>query len=232
MILSLAKSQTQHQHSAHSGDLPQTMRRTIDPKRAIPPENSFGRPFPKRVVRNKLKRHWAAVLHQLLPPLPQGEWDRLKDLANGRPTGPADFKLPPRRPLARLISGMGLENRGNMEVWDWTQYVTRPVRAIERKNSRQMKSLTGALDQDPRGQGRATGVRVLGNRTLRRGVYGRVFEASPTMKEVPESKKWKVEWGTNEIKLSRPATSELDFFKGVDSRGKCTANPTTADKVD
>ena len=230
-IQPLAKSQVQHQNSTQSGDWPQAMRRSLDPNSTIPTENSFGRPFPKRVMRNKLKRHWASILRQILPPLPQGEWDRLKDLASGRATGPEDFKLPPRRPLARSISGEGSENEGDEGGWDLTEYATKPVRAIERKSSRRMKSLTGALDQDPRGQGRPIGVRTLGNRTLRRGVYGRVFECSPKMTEAPNSKNWKVEWGSSEIRLSKPAAGELDFFKGVDQRGKPLGKHTSAGKL-
>ena len=95
-----------------------------------------------------------------------------------------------------------------------------------------MKSLTGALDQDPRGQGRPIGVRTLGSRVLRRGVYSRIFECSASMTEVPESGKWKVQWGSSEIRLSKPAAAELRFFEGVDKEGKPTANQTPAQKSD
>ena len=233
-LQAVAKSQVVQQDRG-KGNWPQTMRRSLDPKRTLPTENSFGRPFPKRVARNKLKRHYASILHQLLPPLPQGEWDRLKDLANGRATGPEDFKMASRRTLAQPVLPEANEEEAGAkdEDWDWTQYATRPARKIERKSSREMKSLTGALDQDPRGQGRPIGVRTLGSRVLRRGIYSRIFECSASMTEVPESGKWKVQWGSSDIRLSKPAAAELRFFEGVDKNGKpTTTNQKPAQKSD
>ncbi|RYP76655.1 hypothetical protein DL770_007194 [Monosporascus sp. CRB-9-2] len=217
----VAASQVEHQ----GGDWPQAMRRSYDPKRALPTENAFGRPFPKKVARNKLKRHYASVLKQLLPPLPQGEWDRLRDLANGAEGTENEMTTPPRRVVARptLKEPRDKDPEDWDWDWDWVQYVTKPVRAVERKNSRKMKSLTGEPDQDPRGQGRPIGVRLMRSRKIRRGIYGRVFELANTMTQNPRSGKWTVTWGSSERKLSKPTATDLGIFQGVDDSGKLVA---------
>ncbi|KAK7748228.1 hypothetical protein SLS62_008779 [Diatrype stigma] len=223
-LLAMAHSQIANQ----GGNWPHTMRRLIDPRRAIPKENSFGRPLTKKLVRNKLKRHYSSILRQLMPPLPQGEWDRLKDLANGRASGPYDMKMPPRRPVAQPVfltkndSYKLFKYSGQPEEESWVKYALKPVRQIERGNSRTMKSLTGELDRDPRGQGRPIGARrTLGARKLRRGIYGHLFEMCSTMTQNPRTGKWNVTWGSRELEVSRPTTpAALGFFQGVGKDGK------------
>lgn len=56
--------------------------RKLAPK--IPPTNSWGRPMPKRRVRNMEKRWFAKLLDRVLPPLPLQEWQYLRDLAHGK----------------------------------------------------------------------------------------------------------------------------------------------------
>ena len=50
----------------------------------IPATNSWGRPMPKRRVRNIGKRWFAKLLDRVLPPLPLQEWQHLRDLAHGK----------------------------------------------------------------------------------------------------------------------------------------------------
>ncbi|KAI1078010.1 hypothetical protein F5B20DRAFT_250264 [Whalleya microplaca] len=210
-IKAIAASQVQQQSNAW----PQQMRRMFDPIRAIPNENSFGRPLTNRLSRNKLKSHWASVLHQLLPPLPRGEWDQLGALVHGQ-AEPMHYQMPKRRPVAQSAS----VTTEDAEQWDWTKYVTAPVRSIERGSSRRMKSLTGQQDEDPRGQGRPIGVRVLGPRRFRRALYGRVWETSPVVQQKPQTGKWGITWGKSDPKVSNPARKDFMFFQGIDQNGK------------
>ncbi|KAI0880583.1 uncharacterized protein GGS22DRAFT_83307 [Annulohypoxylon maeteangense] len=196
-------------------DLPYHMRRTIDPRKAIPTENSFGRPLSKKLARNKLKKHWAQILRQLLPPLPKGEWDQLGTLARGE-ADPQYYKLPKRRPVAQLIAQ---DDPQSDHLPFWADLVTKPMRMIERPNSRKMKSLSGGEDEDPRGHGRKIGVRVLNQRKLRRGIYLPVWEASPIVDKNPRSGKWLVTWGNHQTKVSRPRKKDLQFFQGVNEVG-------------
>ena len=57
-------------------------RPTLGP--SIPEKNAWGRPMPIKRVRN-LKRSWyGQTLDRVMPPLPEGEWIRLRDLASGK----------------------------------------------------------------------------------------------------------------------------------------------------
>ncbi|KAI5919169.1 hypothetical protein F4810DRAFT_518458 [Camillea tinctor] len=218
---------------------PHDMRSNLDPAKVIPAENAFGRPLTPKLRRNKLKKFWTSVIHQLLPPLPREEWDALGVLARGE-AAKEEYYLRPRRPVARslLIDAEDLEDHGDAKdpahskeleglkeseepvtPKEWTAYVTRPARVVERGSSRKMKSLTGEEDQDPRGHGRPIGTRDLNyrNRKLQR-LYARVWEACPIM-EQRDNGKWSVVWGNSEIKVSRPKPTELIFFKGVKLNG-------------
>ncbi|KAI2468507.1 hypothetical protein F4781DRAFT_267283 [Annulohypoxylon bovei var. microspora] len=212
-IKSIAISQAEQSEK----NFPYHMRRTIDPKGAIPAENSFGRPLSKKLVQNKLKKHWAQVLRQLLPPIPRGEWDQLGSLARGE-ADPRHYKLPTRRPVARSVAQSD-PPISESRIPSWADLVNKPIRVTERPNSRRMKSLSGGEDEDPRGHGNKIGVRVPNPRKLRRGLYLPVWEASPIVEKNPRSGRWNVTWGNPKSKISRPRGKDLQFFRGVDEYG-------------
>ncbi|KAI1206032.1 uncharacterized protein F4807DRAFT_243142 [Annulohypoxylon truncatum] len=212
-VKAIAQSQVERSEK----DLPHQMRRIIDPKKSIPTENSFGRPLAKKLARNKLKKHWAQVLRQLLPPLPRGEWDRLGSLSRGK-ADPQHYKLPTRRPVAQLMAQEDSPDPDDKLPF-WANLVTRPMRMIQRPNSRKMKSLSGGEDEDPRGHGRKIGVRVMNHRKMRRGIYLKVWEASPIVDKNPRTGRWNVTWGNHQPKVSRPRNKDLQFFQGVNESG-------------
>ncbi|KAI8959922.1 hypothetical protein F5Y11DRAFT_286380 [Daldinia sp. FL1419] len=208
-IMAIAASQHQHQGK----NLPFNMRRNVDPERTIPKENCFGRPLTAKLARNKRKKHWVSILRQLLPPLPRGEWDQLGAIARGE----ADAKyytMPPRRRVAQSLS---TSHDASKPIW--TDFVTKPIRSLERGSSRRMKSLSGREDEDPRGHGRPIGVRVLGRRRLRRSLYVGVWQASPIVEKNPRSKKWSITWGHSEQPISKPRKKDLQFFQGINQAG-------------
>lgn len=216
MVSALAHAQ----HETQTGNWPGQMRRTLNPARSIPKEDCWGLPLTlkPKLFTNKLKRFWVPILSKLMPPLPQGEWDALRALTLGEADGRM-WKIPSRRPVA---VGTGGDNKAvaisnENTLWDWERYATRSVAALERPNARKRKILSGGVDEDPRGQGRPTGVRTFAPRVLRR-MYGSVWEASPIMTKQPKGK-WQVTWGNSEVKVSGPSTSDLHFFHGVDKKG-------------
>lgn len=211
-IMAIAVSQSEQQ----AKDWPYQMRRLIDPKKVLPTENCFGRPLSQKLIRNKLKKHWAGVLRQLAVPLPREEWNHLGTLARGEADA-QHYTLPPRRPVAQSSSANSADNG---DSWSWTDFVTKPVRSLERGNSRKMKSLTGEEDEDPRGHGRAIGVRVLGGRRLRRSIYARVWGATPTIEQNPRSGKWVVAWGQEKKAIPLPRKKDMQFFQGLDAKGR------------
>ncbi|KAJ8067683.1 hypothetical protein OCU04_003289 [Sclerotinia nivalis] len=50
----------------------------------IPLTNAWGRKLPVKRKANMLRTWWANLLERVLPPLPEHEWNRLRDLAEGR----------------------------------------------------------------------------------------------------------------------------------------------------
>ncbi|KAI0908312.1 hypothetical protein F4823DRAFT_500895 [Ustulina deusta] len=216
MIRALAQSQVAQQ----ARDWPQSMRRVLDTKHITSGTNCLGRPFRPKLVRNKLKRHWANVLKQLLPPLPRGEWDHLASLVQSDASAD-ELKIPPRRPVARSVRDSSRDSA--IEQWDWSQHVLKPARVIERGSSRQRKSLTGKDDQDPRGHGSPIGVRVISPRRLQR-IYRRIWTMSPLIQKNPSKQKWTVSWGGDERRISSPSSRDLIFFQGVANDG--TVLPT------
>ncbi|KAI0892032.1 hypothetical protein F4806DRAFT_480795 [Annulohypoxylon nitens] len=210
------KAIAQSQADRSDKDLPFHMCRVVDPKKVIPAENSFGRPLSKKLARNKTKKHWVQVLRQLLPPLPQGEWDQLGVLSRGE-ADPQHYKLATRRPLAQQIAPVDPNPDDKLPFW--ANLVNKPMRKIERPNSRKMKSLSGGEDEDPRGHGRKIGIRLLNQRKFRRSVYLKVWQASPIVEKNARSGNWNVTWGNHQTNVSRPRSQDLQFFQGVNERG-------------
>ncbi|KAI0150720.1 hypothetical protein GGR57DRAFT_181256 [Xylariaceae sp. FL1272] len=210
MIQALAKSQFNNQKP----NWPKTMRKTLDPEPFLAAGNVFKRPFAPVTVRNKTKKHWVSVLEQILPPLPQAEWDRLGRLARGE-VDMDQLKLPARRPVAQCIQYEA--NELTDTSWDWSALAMKPSRVVQRASSRPMKSLTGMEDQDPRGHGRPIGLRLMTPRKLRR-MYSRLWEMTPIINEVEERKV--IKWGKIDRPLTTATTGDMLFFNGVTAQGK------------
>ncbi|KAI1775866.1 hypothetical protein F4818DRAFT_390306 [Hypoxylon cercidicola] len=212
--------------SAQQGtDWPFRMRKGVDPLRNLRTENCFGRPLSERSIRNRLKKHWVIILKQLLPPLPPGEWDQLAAMATGE-ADPQHYKIPARRPVARPVT-QSHSASSEVETSSWEDFVTKPVRSLQRGNSRKLKTLSSDEDEDPRGHGRPTGTRVLNPRKLRRSIYGSIWRASPLVSENPRSGKWSVTWGGQEHQpVSRPRKKDLQFFQGVNKAGVPMQSPS------
>lgn len=199
-------------------DWPKQMRKTYDPASALPKKNAWGKPFKPQVIKRKEQKHYAKVLSDLMPPVPQGEWDLLQALSLGEAEAKI-FDVPTRRPIATTPVAAPNSSKNTVHEWNWEAYVTKPVRAVERGNSRVYKSLSGAHDTDPRGQGRPIGVKSFKPRRLRRSVYSRVWEATPVVEKVKGKGKFQVTFGAARRVLSPAATSDLQFFSGVDAQG-------------
>ncbi|KAK8052238.1 hypothetical protein PG993_003623 [Apiospora rasikravindrae] len=202
-------------------NLPKQMRKTYDPALVLPTENAWGRPFKPKLAKRKEQKHYAKLLADLMPPVPQGEWDLLQALSLGQAETDM-FNVPSRRTVATTPVTTQDSPTITAPEWNWEAYVTKPVRAVERGNSRAFKSLSGACDSDPRGQGRPIGVKIFNPRRLRRSIYGRVWEASPTLTKAKGKGKFQVTFGGARRELSPATTSDLQFFSGVDKQGAPT----------
>ncbi|KAL1645428.1 hypothetical protein SLS58_003735 [Diplodia intermedia] len=50
----------------------------------VPLTNIWMRPFPRKRERNMVRKWYASVLDKVFPPLPEDEWERLRDLVSGQ----------------------------------------------------------------------------------------------------------------------------------------------------
>ncbi|KAH6661016.1 hypothetical protein BKA67DRAFT_654160 [Truncatella angustata] len=220
----LAESQYERQESTSDWVKNNKVRRTVDPRTSVVKENCWGSDLKPTQMTNKLQKHWTSVLASLMPPLPQGEWDALKALASGDAPG-TTWTIPPRRPVAvsfKTNNSLSAARPG-MASWDWEQYATTPIRKLERKNSRRIKALSGS----PKGQSHhdepPIGVRAFKPRSLKRGIYSMVWQASPVVKEKPRGAKpkWSITWGAPvQPAPSKPRSSDMKVFQGIDNNGK------------
>ncbi|KAI1857307.1 uncharacterized protein JN550_013287 [Neoarthrinium moseri] len=213
-IKALAKSQYDQQSNA---TLPKEVRRTLN---VSPTQNCWGLPVGPRGLTNKTKKLYASVFASLLPPVPRGEWQALQSLALGE-ADDASWQIPSRRPVAASTTTTTANTAtGTAHVdrpWDWEKYATTPIRVLERPNARRRKALSGSLDQDPRGQGAPIGLRAYKPRSLRRNLYGRIWAASPLV--TTKNTSWDITWGGANPKVSKPASRDMQFFRGVDTKG-------------
>ena len=92
----LLKSQKAHRKGP-SGILPRIKKLQPD----IPKMNSWGLPIPQRRIRNMEKEWYADILDRIAPPLPEPEWERLRDLAIGQIDWEGSL---PRRTIATSLA--------------------------------------------------------------------------------------------------------------------------------
>ncbi|KAI1173262.1 hypothetical protein F4777DRAFT_589993 [Nemania sp. FL0916] len=222
MLEALSRSQLSQQAT----DWPKAMRRALDTRKITEGKNCFGRPYSPRLKRNKFKKYYVSVLRQILPPLPQGEWDHLASLVQGD-ANVDELTIPCRRPVAQPVRKP--RNGKAADHWDWSRHALTPARVIERPSNRQQKSLSGEEDHDPRGHGTPLGIRFISPRKLQR-IYCRIWTMSPTMKQDPRSQKWSVTWGKDDRKISPASASDMMFFEGVTDQGKIIREGTSCQR--
>jgi len=188
---------------------PQIATHQTQPAKVIPAENSWGRPLAPKLYRTKLKKMWAAVADKCMPPLPRKEWETLKAIAEGTVQG--GWLPPPRRALARCMSGEGQGGHG----WDWQAYAVWPVAFVDRPANRRNKLLTGAVhDNTPTGDPQPIGCHKYTRRTWRR-MMSDVWRLTATMEKKPGGQHLDIRWGKT-VFQPPPATATpgaMEFFK-------------------
>jgi hypothetical protein len=181
----------------------------------IPKENVWGRPMPMRRQRAMKISHWASVMDKILPPVPEREWNRLRDLASG--AIPFEGLRPRRsRPPWRPLDG----DENDMNV---LKYFTTPVNFHT--------SRTSNVRVDPELGARSWGesiedvelpiasTPVVTARQMRR-LYSRIWNMTPTMTQNPDSKKWVIRWGGQQTKAHMGAVTartarDEEFFENL-----------------
>lgn len=171
-----------------------------DPK--IPKLNSWGRSMPLKRVENMTKKWYADILDKAMPPLPEREWDRLRDLALGRI--PCEAQLRRRTliaPQQNLSTNRVISNQSAEPSW-------KPRQANSEEG---MTPITNQHHITPR--------------SMRR-LWLKIFLQCPKMNWDEERMRWAVTWGdmqrSKEIVLANSADVDVSFFEGVNEKGKVT----------
>ncbi|MCJ1424659.1 hypothetical protein MMC29_002547 [Sticta canariensis] len=163
----------------------------------IPSTNSWDRPMPLKRVQNMKEKWYADLLEQIMPPLPQEEWERLRALAIGIKWE----ELVPRRKRAGMTENE-TDHNPDAEL-----------------------SLSGIVESSKRVEisGSMTNPHRLTPR-FRRRLWASVFAERSYMTWHVVEKKWIVQWGTQQTMnavVDRPSLPlELSLFEGVDEQGK------------
>ncbi|PVH93460.1 hypothetical protein DM02DRAFT_227447 [Periconia macrospinosa] len=170
--------------------------------------NLWHRPMPKRRARNDVKRYYAEMMAQLLPPLPAAEWDAIKAMMEGtkhvglvRRRTPADQQ---RRP----------------EVNEGAAFAALVNKAIAMNKPSKADRPAGI--QRPH---------TISVRFMRR-MYTRIFPYCCKLEFDSERNKWIAVWGAVQNQIpshiySAPVAEDL--FAGVDETGRKPKAPKTTD---
>lgn len=171
----------------------------------IPEKNSWGRPMPLKRVQNMKENWYAELLDTIHPPLPNEEWERLRDLA----TGIRREVLVQRRNRADVS-----ENKfGNIQCAEMPS----PLR------TRSPTPDIVASAKKARRSGVQGNPRRLTSRFMRR-MWATIFAQCSCMTWDEVETKWIVRWGgheTNKDTLNNIRGRPLDvgLFEGVDECG-------------
>ncbi|KAE9371351.1 hypothetical protein N431DRAFT_426016 [Stipitochalara longipes BDJ] len=191
-----------------------------------PQKTIWDREPAQKLQNSRWLKWWAQVLDKLLPPVPQHEWDCLRDLALGKI--PLD-EFPRRRP--RLVEEA--DQRGDMAY-----------RYLQLKLRSEAAQLDGAAFNSERGLEVKTKTReeiltetydTLSPRARRR-LYAHIWSLSPTMSQDEATKKWTVKWGSGKSlfaagTLTQPSASDMELFEGMESLPEPqVAQPPRTDK--
>ncbi|KAI9793253.1 MAG: hypothetical protein M1816_000674 [Peltula sp. TS41687] len=184
--------------------LERTVLTTAEPQ--VPRLNAWGRPLPKKRERNLRWEFYADTLDRVMPPLPEEEWARLRDLSNGRLAWEGVVK---RR---RRVEEEDANGRGGRALTE--RLFEAPLDKLRYR----------LVEGDPH---RLTG------RFMRR-LWGKVFMQCPRVRWGGEGKGWEVVWGMDELDSRKVRTVSRDELMNLlgEVEDESTAGPSTSAQQD
>jgi len=179
----------------------------------IPKENMWGRPLPLKLALSLKKKNFAWSLDRMFPPLPDHEWDRLRDLATG--------VIPTEKPRPRRPRAGGREHHEGAENdLALLKYFTTPVEVSKPRLSpvtMTPNGLTAWKQEAPELNFKK--LSHFSPRRMRR-IYCEIWQNTPKMVQDAVTKTWTVVWGhpPTEVsgKISIPGTADLELFEGYE----------------
>jgi hypothetical protein len=168
---------------------------------AIPKENIWGRTVPKSRQIKIVKKWWAEMLEKLSPPVPQSEWDRLRDLSRGA------IRIPERIPRRAY-------RKPEAEVEQKHEMVLEQLKSPRTGGNVAFDSKQGLYIKEKEEDEDAVISPQNYQRTMRR-LYNSIWNQTPVMWKDEETKEWIVKWGELKTEFHSgkiPQASEKDPF--------------------
>jgi hypothetical protein len=184
----------------------------------IPKENIWGRATPIKAQAGMRRKWWARTLHKLIPPIPQHEWNHLRDLATGRI--PIE-EIPQRR--ARGSSS------GEDRELSALHYLRNPQKAEVMGFEEIMFNVNEGLQPKAKGANALDRSFPLNRRTMRR-LYASIWNQTPTMVQDETTKLWETKWGEERSAaqsgaVTQSSMSDRELFEGIDDLPSIAGKP-------
>ncbi|KAG4030707.1 hypothetical protein MFRU_011g01630 [Monilinia fructicola] len=168
-------------------------------KPEIPAKNAWGRPLPAARKENMKRKWWANLLERVLPPLPEHEWNTLRDLAQGkqpiedpRPRRKEATSHTPNTPTSdsERMRLMLVPARVNLNHWEQGTWENNP------ENPSMKHSRTRAM----------------------RRMYGMIWSLSAKMVRDESTKKFTITWGGERSlaasgNITKPSLKDAELFE-------------------
>ncbi|APA12769.1 hypothetical protein SS1G_08196 [Sclerotinia sclerotiorum 1980 UF-70] len=171
----------------------------------IPLTNAWGRKLPVKRKANMLRTWWANLLERVLPPLPEHEWNRLRDLAEG--IQPIEY-APPRRKPAILR---------NLDTSD--ESIGREMNSLYNEPARLHANFWAKSTEKARSETPETPDDVKHNSTrARRRMYRMIWSLSSKMVQDESTREYKITWGGQRSpaaagEITKPSLKDNEFFE-------------------
>lgn len=193
----------------------------------------WGREPPRKLEKSRWKKWWATTLDRLLPPVPQHEWDHLRDLATGHMS--LD-EFPNRRSWGvireeeRAMEAAKDKKEMKEEAGEEEEDDTKPYRYLQLRLKSEAATLYGATFDPQRGlmvkvkgpEEALHAVSRLPPDRSRRRLYALIWSMTPKMSQDEVGKMWKIEWGIGKGSVvaghfSQPTGGYGELFEGIDN---------------
>ncbi|KAK4202337.1 hypothetical protein QBC40DRAFT_43609 [Triangularia verruculosa] len=183
----------------------------VAPEKEVAKENVYGKPFPEKVIRTKIKKMYAGLADRVLPPLLEYEWDKLALVAEGK-FEEAGWFVPSRRPVAK---SMAVDDDKTADDWKWQLCATKPVASVDVAQGKKMRLLTGAVDENtPYGNSLPLNRHVYTARFWQRLIKS-IWLLSSKRTQNPEKGGYQVTWARAPFTAPTTAAPGMDFFESL-----------------